>query len=258
MEAFLVMFASDLFDLSGRVALVTGGSRGLGAEVVRVFAEAGADVVIVSRNGTACEEYAAQISASTGVRAIGLPAHLGRWDTLDSLVDRAYSEMGHVDILVNNAGMAPLYDSLESVTEVMFDKVVGVNLKGPFRLSTLVGRRMATSTGGSIINISSTGALRPTGDALPYTVAKAGLNALTVGLAHALAPTVRVNAIVAGWFMTEMSKSWSDDVITRHARSLALQRLGNPSEIAGTALYLASAASSFTTGTLLTVDGGEP
>jgi NAD(P)-dependent dehydrogenase (short-subunit alcohol dehydrogenase family) len=154
--------------------------------------------------------------------------------------------------------MAPLYDSLESVTEELFDKVIGVNLKGPFRLSAIVGSRMAASRGGSIINISSTGALRPTGEALPYTVAKAGLNALTVGLAHALAPSVRVNAIVAGWFMTDMSKSWSQAELAQHTQSLAAKRAGDPSEIAGMALYLASDASSFTTGALLTVDGGEP
>jgi NAD(P)-dependent dehydrogenase (short-subunit alcohol dehydrogenase family) len=252
------MSTSELFDLSGRVALVTGGSRGLGAEMVRVFAEAGADVVIVSRKGSACEEYAAQISEATGVRALGLPAHVGKWGSLDALVDQVYSEMGRVDILVNNAGMSPLYDSLESVTEELFDKVIGVNLKGPFRLSALVGSRMAASGGGSIINISSTGALRPTGESLPYTVAKAGLNALTVGLAHALAPSVRVNAIVAGWFMTDMSTSWSEAELAQHTQSLAARRAGDPSEIAGMALYLASAASSFTTGALLTVDGGEP
>src|SRR5699024_10930298 len=132
---------SDRFSLSGRVVLVTGGSRGLGKEMVRGFAEAGADVVIASRDAQACEEYARQIETETGRQAFGIGAHVGDWEALDDLVDAVYKRFGKLDVLVNNAGMSPLYDSVTSVSEQLFDKVVDVNLKGPFRLSALVGTR---------------------------------------------------------------------------------------------------------------------
>ena len=126
------------FDLSGRVALVTGGSRGLGRAMTLGFAAAGADVVIASRDGAACETFAAEVTEATGQRALGIGAHVGRWDALDGLVDRVYDEFGHLDVLVNNAGMSPLYDDVTDVSEELFDKVLGVNLKGPFRLMALV------------------------------------------------------------------------------------------------------------------------
>ncbi len=132
----------DLFDLTGRVAVVTGGSRGLGREMVRAFAAAGADVVIASRKLETCEALAGEVRADTGRRALPVACHVGRWDDVDALVDTVYGEFGRVDVLVNNAGMAPLYSSLGAVSEELFDKVVGVNLKGPFRLSALVGERM--------------------------------------------------------------------------------------------------------------------
>jgi NAD(P)-dependent dehydrogenase (short-subunit alcohol dehydrogenase family) len=245
------------FDLSGKVALVTGGSRGLGREMVAGFAQAGADVVIASRDEKSCVDYAAEITKGTGRRALGYGAHVGRWSELDVLVETAYAEFGHVDVLVNNAGMSPLYDSVDSISEELFDKVMGVNLKGPFRLAALIGTRMAAGAGGSIINISSAAAVRPRADVLPYAAAKAGLNALTVGLARAFGPTVRCNAIMAGTFLTDVSKSWDEDRFAERARTFAQQRGGEPHEIVGTALYLASSASSYTTGAVLTVDGGQ-
>jgi NAD(P)-dependent dehydrogenase (short-subunit alcohol dehydrogenase family) len=245
------------FDLSGRVALVTGGSRGLGKEMVQAFAAAGADVVIASRDGASCEKLAAEISASYGVRALGLGAHVGRWQDLDVLVDQVYEQLGKIDVLVNNAGMSPLYGRVEDVTEELFDKVLGVNLKGPFRLTAIVGTRMAAGNGGSIINISSAGAVRPRPEILPYAAAKAGLNALTVGFAHTFGPTVRVNAILAGTFLTDVSKSWDMEAFNQRAATFALKRGGEPSEIVGAALYLASDLSSYTTGSILTVDGGQ-
>ncbi|SHN17327.1 short chain dehydrogenase [Cryptosporangium aurantiacum] len=169
---------SDLFDLTGKVALVTGGSRGLGREMVLAFAAAGADVVIASRKLDACEKTAAEVEAM-GRRALPVAAHVGRWDDVDRLVDVAYAEFGRVDILVNNAGMSPLAPSSDETSEELFDKVVGVNFKGPFRLGSLVGRRMADAGGGSIINVSSSGALMPQPSFGPYSGAKAALNALT-------------------------------------------------------------------------------
>ena len=159
-------------------------------------------------------------------------------------------------MLVNNAGVSPMYEKLTDVSEDLFDKVIGVNLKGPFRLAALVGERMVAAGRGSIINVSSTGAVRPTSDIVPYAAAKAGVNAMTVGLAHAFGPKVRVNAIMPGPFLTTISQSWDMDVFAERARTFPLRRAGESSEIVGAALYLASDASSYTTGTILTVDGG--
>jgi NAD(P)-dependent dehydrogenase (short-subunit alcohol dehydrogenase family) len=243
------------FDLSGRVALVTGGTRGLGLAIARAFAAAGADVMVASRKADACEAVAAELRGA-GARASGHACHVGRWGEVERLAEAAYDEFGRVDVLVNNAGVSPLYETLGEVTEELFDKVIAVNLKGPFRLCALVGERMAAEDGGSIINISSTGAVRPTGDIVPYAAAKAGLNALTVGCAHALGPKVRVNAIMPGPFLTTISEAWDKDALAVRTRTFPLRRAGLADEIAGAALYLAADASSFTTGSVLTVDGG--
>jgi NAD(P)-dependent dehydrogenase (short-subunit alcohol dehydrogenase family) len=245
------------FDLTGKVALVTGGTRGLGREMVAGLAQAGADVVIASRDAEACAAYATEITAATGRRALPYGVHVGHWDELDGLVEAAYAAFGRVDVLVNNAGMSPLYDSVDAVSEALFDKVIAVNLKGPFRLSALVGTRMAAGAGGSIINVSSAAAVRPRADVLPYAAAKAGLNALTAGLARTFGPTVRCNAIMAGTFMTDISRAWDHDRFAERARGFALQRGAQPREIVGTVLYLASDASSYTTGAVITVDGGQ-
>jgi NAD(P)-dependent dehydrogenase (short-subunit alcohol dehydrogenase family) len=249
---------TSAFDLSGRVALVTGGSRGLGRAMVDGFARAGADVVIASRNVESCKQAATEVERETGRTAFPYGVHIGRWDQLDGLVDAAYDRFGHVDVLVNNAGMSPLYDRVDSVTEDLFDKVIGVNLKGPFRLAALIGSRMAAGTGGSIINITSAGAVRPRPDIVPYAAAKAGLNAVTIALAHAFGPSVRCNAIMAGTFLTDVSRSWNAEAFAARAQRFALKRGGQPDEIVGAALYLASDASSYTTGAILTVDGGQP
>lgn len=242
-----------MFDLTGKVALVTGGSRGLGWQMVRAFAAAGADVVIASRKLDACEVAAKEIR-QLGRRALPVAAHVGRWDDVDRLVDAAYDEFGKVDILVNNAGMSPLAPSSEETTEELFDKVLGVNFKGPFRLGSLVGRRMADGDGGSIINISSSGALFPQPRFGPYAGAKAALNALTTVFAMEYGPKVRVNTISAGPFLTDISKAWAPE--KREITRSALGRPGDPAEIISTALYLASPASSYTTGSLIRVDGG--
>jgi NAD(P)-dependent dehydrogenase (short-subunit alcohol dehydrogenase family) len=249
---------SELFDLPGKTAVVTGGSRGLGLEIALGLARAGADIVVVSRDARSCQAAADRIESETGRTAVAHPAHVGHWDELDQMVEAAYDRFGTVDILVNNAGMSPLYPNLVDVTEELLDKVLAVNLKAPFRLSATVGTRMAAGSGGSIINISSMGAVRPRPHMLPYAAAKAGLNALTVGLAHTFGPTVRCNAIMAGTFMTDVSKSWDEQVFAARAQTFAMKRGGQPDEIVGTAVYLASAASSYTTGAVIAVDGGQP
>jgi NAD(P)-dependent dehydrogenase (short-subunit alcohol dehydrogenase family) len=248
--------ARELFDLSGKVALITGGSRGLGREMALAFAAAGADLVIASRKLDACQATAREIEA-LGRRALPYACHVGQWDQLEGLVDSAYRHFGKVDVLVNNAGMSPLYPSLVDVSEALWDKVLAVNLKGPFRLCALLGSRMVATGGGSIINVSSVAAVRPTPVETPYGAAKAGLNAITIAFAHAYGPTVRVNAIMPGPFLTDISKAWDLDLVRGMLEvRTALKRAGNPDEIVGAALYFASDASSFTTGAVLQIDGG--
>jgi len=247
---------SKMFDLTGRVALITGGSRGLGREMAFAFAAHGADVMIVSRKQDSCDRAAAEIHEATGRRAVGRACHVGKWRELDALADAAYAEFGKVDILVNNAGMSPLYPSLDAITEELWDKVLDVNLKGPFRLTATIGTRMVKDGRGSIINISSGAAARPMPDVVPYAAAKAGLEAMTIACARAFGPKVRVNAIQAGPFFTDISKAWDMESFQKSTRNFALQRGGEPNEIAGAAVYLASDAASFTTGAVLRVDGG--
>lgn len=245
------------FDLSGKVAVVTGGSRGMGREMVLAFAEAGADVVIASRKLDACQALADEVTAAfPGRRALAVATHVGRWEDCNALADAAYGQFGKVDVLVNNAGMSPLYPSLAEVSEDLFDKVIGVNLKGPFRLCALIGQRMMDGDGGSIINVSSTASIRPTPTETSYAAAKAGLNALTEAFAHAYGPKVRVNCIMPGPFLTDISKAWDLDAFAVRAEAFALRRGGQADEVVGAALYFASDASSYTTGAILKIDGG--
>jgi NAD(P)-dependent dehydrogenase (short-subunit alcohol dehydrogenase family) len=246
-----------LFDLSGKVAVITGGSRGLGLEMARAFATAGADVVIASRKQEACDAAAAEIAAQTGRDCVGVAYHAGNWADSDRLAALAWERFGRVDVLVNNAGMSPLYESLTSVSEALYDKVLDVNLKGPFRLSALIGERMAAGDGGAIINVSSIAAVQPTPNELPYGMAKSALNAMTLGLARAYAPKVRVNCIMPGPFLTDIAKAWDMAAFEQRARTgIPLQRGGRPDEVVGAALYFASDASSYTTGAILKIDGG--
>jgi NAD(P)-dependent dehydrogenase (short-subunit alcohol dehydrogenase family) len=247
---------ADRFDLTGKVALITGGSRGLGHEMAIAFAEAGADVAVVSRKLDACEETARQVEA-LGRRALPYACHVGRWDDIEPMANAVWDHFGHVDVLVNNAGMSPLYPSLDQVSEDAFDKVIGVNFKGPFRLTSLIGKRMHEGAGGSVINMSSIAAVEASPYALPYAGAKAALNTLTAGFAAAYSPNVRVNSIIVGPFATDISDHWADPRDPENpGYTRAGMRVGRPDEIVGAALYLASDASSFTNGALLRIDGG--
>lgn len=242
--------------MDGKVVLITGGSRGLGRAMALGFAEAGAAVAIASRRIEACQSTAREIEA-LGRDALPFACHVGHWDQIDGLVDAVYDRFGKLDVLINNAGLSPVYDRPVDVTEALYDKVLDVNLKGAFRLCAIVGQRMVDAGGGVIINVSSTAAIRPRKHIIPYAAAKAALNALTEGFADAYGPTVRVNAIMPGPFLTDIAATWDMAAFKVHAEtSIALRRGGAPEEIVGAALYLASDHASFTTGAILKVDGG--
>jgi NAD(P)-dependent dehydrogenase (short-subunit alcohol dehydrogenase family) len=250
-------YADEIFDLTGKVVVVTGGSRGLGKEIATAVARQGADVVIASRKLENCEQVAQAITQETGRAAMPYGVHVGRWDELAPFVDAVYDRFGKVDVLFNNAGMSPVYDKLTDVSEKLFDSVINLNFKGPFRLAALIGERMYAAGGGSIINVSSSGSIRPTGRIVPYAGAKAALNAMSEGLAEGLGPHVRVNTLMPGTFQTDIAKAWDLDAVTEDRRQrTALQRVGQPPEIIGAALFLASDASSYTSGTIIRVDGG--
>jgi len=244
------------FDLTDKVILVTGGSRGLGFAMCRAFAEAGATVVISSRKGDSCARAAQLIEQDTGRACLPVACHVGDWHACDALVETVYEKFDRIDVLVNNAGMSPLYTSPATVTRELFDKVIAVNLAGPYRLSAIVGEQMARGVGGSIINVSSIAAVAPSASELPYGAAKAGLNNLTQGLAHTFGPKVRCNCIMPGPFLTDISNAWSDQVKSTVNALVPLGRAGQPEEIIGAALYLASEASRYTNGAIIKVDGG--
>ena len=242
-----------LFDFTGKVALVTGGSRGLGYQMVKAFAERGADVIIASRKLENCEAVARECRA-LGVRALAISAHVGRWAECDRLIEEAYAAFGHVDILVNNAGMSPRCPSHE-VSEALFDSVLNLNFKGPFRLASQIAHRMAQGEGGCIINVTSSGSLMPLPQVVPYGSSKAALNAMSVSLAHEYAPKVRVNTLSPGAFRTDIVQAWPDKgqgpIPT--PRGVAAE----PQDIVTAALFLASPASVNVTAALVRCDGGQ-
>ncbi len=248
------MALDPYFDFTGKIALVTGGSRGLGREMVLALAERGADCIIASRKLDNCERVADEVRA-LGRRALAVETHAARWDSIDALTVRAYTEFGRIDILVNNAGMSPASPSHE-VTEQLFDSVVGLNFKGPFRLATQVAKRMSDGDGGVIINVTSSASLMPSPFIVPYGSAKAALNAMSRSLAAEYGPKVRVNTLSPGPFLTDISKAWTPDA--RERADSALGRPGHPDEIVTAALFLASPSSSFVNGSLVRVDGGMP
>jgi NAD(P)-dependent dehydrogenase (short-subunit alcohol dehydrogenase family) len=241
--------------LRGQVAVVTGATRGLGRAIVQGLAEAGADVVVASRKAEACELVAKEVAESTGVRAVPVATHVGRWDDCERLVEQTLAAFGRFDVLVNNAGMSPTYDRLDAITEELYDKTLAVNLKGPFRLAVLAATHMAGHGGGSIVNVSTAGSLTAGPAQLPYVCAKAGLNAMTVGLADAYAPHVRVNTVQPGPFRTDSSRGWAPPE-GEEVGFVPMKRMGRPEEIVPIIVHLASSASSFTTGASIRVDGG--
>src|SRR5947209_12350946 len=244
------------FRLDGKVAVVTGASKGLGRAMAIGFAEAGADVVVSSRKLDACEAVVKEIDA-LGRRALAVARHVGRWEDCDALIAGAIDEFGRIDVLVINAGIAPVPPSLLGVTEDLFDKTMAVDLKGPLRLTALAAEHMAP--GSTVINISSKASTHPSPFTVVYAAAKAGLNVLTKAASQELAPRgIRVNCIVCGTFHTDSFHAGAPPEAAQAAMAerISLGRIADADEIVGTAIYLATDASSYLTGQLITLDGG--
>ncbi len=251
-----------LFSLKGKVALITGGSRGIGRAIALTFAEAGGDVVVSSRNRRPPElEKVAEEIRAKGGRALAIPAHVGKKEDVQNLVQKTLREFGRIDILVNNAGANPVLSSMVDLEEAAFEKVMEVNLKGALLMSQAVAKEMIKQGGGRIINISSISGLRARADGTgAYCISKAGVNMLTQVMARELAEhNILVNAIAPGSIKTEMSRvNWIDpERRAQRIREIELKRFGEPEEVGGLALFLASEASSFVTGEIIRVDGGQ-
>ncbi len=248
-----------LFDCTGKVALVTGGTRGLGRAMAHGLAQAGASVAVNGRKPEACEQAAQEIARETGAETMAAVGHMGDWEGLEPMLDRVLERFGRIDVLVNNAGINPTPMPVAEMTEAYFDKLWSVNVKGPLRLSGLAAPRMRETGGGSIIQVTTVGAYIGGAGMAAYTSGKAALRNLTKVMAQEWADWgVRVNAIAPGSFMTDMMRGTeSIPGFLEGAASLSFQnRIAAPEEIIGTALYLASDASSFTTGTVIAVTGG--
>jgi NAD(P)-dependent dehydrogenase (short-subunit alcohol dehydrogenase family) len=252
----------ELFDLSGKVAIVTGGGKGIGRQMAEGLAELGADLALCGRHPERCEDAAAQLSEAHGVRALGLRCDVSDADEVRDLVDRVRSELGRIDVLVNNAGTV-WGASPEDIPLEGWQKVVDVNLTGVFLCSQAAGRVMIEQgDGGKIVNIASVAGLRggppEIMNALPYNATKGGVISFTRDLACKWAQHgIHVNAIAPGWFPSDMSGF----VLERHADRLLehipLRRFGGESDLKGAVAFLASSASDYVTGQTLVVDGGQ-
>ncbi len=249
---------TSYLSLAGKIALVTGGSRGIGKAIALTFADAGADVVIASRKLPDLEKVAADITA-TGRKVLCVPTHTKKVEDLENLVQKTMDEFARIDVLVNNAatnpGMGPIVDTEESV----YDHIMDTNLKGYFIMSKLVGRIMRDQKSGNIINVSSAGGVSPAEGLGPYCISKAGINMLTKQMALEMGPyNVRVNAIAPRIVKTDFSKAlWTNEkLMEREFKFTPLKCVATPEEIAQTALYLASSATNYMTGHILVINGG--
>lgn len=252
------MDISSVFSLEGKVAIVTGASKGIGYSIAEFFAAAGAKVVISSRKQEVLNEMASQLK-DKGYQAAGIACNVGKMEELDNLVSRTVDKWGQVDILVNNAATNPVFGPVQDTSLEAYDKIMDVNLKAPFQLMKLCHPYLQASTGASVINISSIGGISPEPGLGIYSVSKAALISMTKVFAKEWGnDNIRVNAICPGLIKTKFSEAlWSNDkIVSSMMKMLALKRVGKSEEIAAMALFLASSASSYTTGTVLTADGG--
>ena len=247
------------FSLEGKVALVTGGSRGIGAATAIGFAKAGADVAVASRRLPELEKVAGEIR-KLGRKSLAVPAHIGHMDELQPLVDKVVAEFGRIDILVNDAGISPVMDSVLELEERAWDSIINLNMKGLFFLSQAVARVMKEKGGGTIINVSSIFGEKPYPGLSAYSISKAGIIMITKSLALELAPcNIRVNAVAPGFINTQMLNirfTVAPEDKPKIIENILMKRIGEPEEITGTMIYLASDASSYTTGQTIFVDGG--
>jgi len=246
------------FSLQGKVALITGGSRGIGKATALGFARAGADVVVTSRKLPDLEMVAEEIKG-LGRKSLAIAAHVGRVEDIKNLVSKVKEEFGRIDILVNNAGTNPAMDSALDAEERAWDAIMNLNLKGLFFLSQAVARVMKEHGGGVIINVSSAAGIRP--GVLPlYSISKAGVIMATKVMAQEWGKYgIRVNAVAPGVVKTRFSEAlWSNPQISaKILNKVPMQRFAEPEEMVGAMVYLASNASQYVTGTVISVDGGE-
>ena len=252
------MPVASRFDLSGRVALVTGASRGIGSAIAETLAEHGAQVVLSSRKQADLDSEAERINALYAERATPIAAHAGRPEELERLVKDVMERFSRIDILVNNAGTNPYFGPLIGAELSAWDKTFEVNLRGVFVLTKLVYEASMEARGGSIVNISSIGGLRPGLGLGVYNVTKAGLIMLTRQLARELGAKVRVNAVAPGLVKTRFAEAlWGNqEILDRVLAQNPMGRIGVPDEIAAAVLFLASDAASYVNGEVLVVDGG--
>ncbi|MBW2420378.1 MAG: SDR family oxidoreductase [Deltaproteobacteria bacterium] len=251
---------SGIFDLSERVALVTGATRGLGRAMAKGLADAGASLIITGRRQERCEAAAKELAEETGKEVLGVACHMGDWEQIDALVEGAYERFGRIDVLVNNAGINPAFMPVAEITSEFFDKLYGVNVKGPMRLAALVAPRMGEAGGGSIVNVVTIGAYEGGPGIGTYSSSKAALLNFTKVMAWEWAPLkVRVNALCPGPFMTDMMKGAggnSPGFLEAAADETLLKRIAEPEELVGAILFLASDASGYVTGEDVKVAGG--
>lgn len=252
------MITQELFSLEGKVALITGASKGIGQAIAELYAAAGAKVVVSSRKQEAVDEVVKTIT-NTGGQAMAIACNVGDSSDISRLVDQTMAGYGSIDILVNNAAANPTFGPVVLTNEAAFDKIMNVNVKAPFELAKKVYPLMKEKKSGSIINISSVGGLRPESGLGIYSVSKASLISLTKVMAKEWGDdNIRVNAICPGLIKTKFSEAlWSNEKIMNvMMKMVAIKRVGTPEEIAALALFLASEASSYCTGSVFTADGG--
>ena len=246
------------FQLTDRVAIVTGASRGLGSAIAEGLVEHGARVVLSSRKQQDLDQEADRINARWGGRAVAIAAHAGRESDLESLVTGTMERFGRIDILVNNAGTNPYFGTTLDAEPAAWDKTFEVNLRGYFLLTRLVYHAWMAEHGGAVLNIASTGGLRPSLGLGVYGVTKAGVIMLTRQLAREIGGKVRVNCIAPGLFKTRFAEAlWGNpEILNRVVASNPMGRIGDPAEIAGVAVFLVSDAASYVNGQVIVVDGG--